>query len=484
MRKKYYNFFTFNLIVLIFFTFSFCSFASENTSSLGNISDSNNTTAFSDISDKQDNLQIISDGAILIDKDTNTIIYEKNAYQQMYPASTTKLLTALVVLDHIQNLDEKAIVSYYAVKEIPTAYSVANLVPDEEISIKDLLLTLLVASANDSAYVLAQYVANNGNNYPTDSSEGSKIQFENSIANFANLMNEKAKNIGCKNSHFVNPNGIHNEAHLSTPYDLAQIGLNAYDNATIRQIVINKTCTLESTPEYTSAFSNPPVRTFNTTNLLMKNPSSSTYYEYCNGLKTGFTYQAGSCMIASASKNGRDLIAVVLHCFSDSVQNAREKDLINLFDYGFNNFEVKNIVNKGDIVSHISIQNGTDMTKELDVSSDSSETFLVRNTDNSDFSPKITITKSEAPIKQGEIVGTAQYTINGKPYSVNLLATHSVIKLDSEKYALIIMFCIFLMVTICGILSNSRSKKNTKKRKDYKNYYSKTNSKKKQTKNK
>ena len=111
----------------------------------------------------------------------------------MYPASTTKLMTAIIVLEKCNDLSQKVNVSYYSVHSVPDSYSIANLFPNEQFSIKDLLESMLIASANDSAFVLAEYVANGGNNYNLDSSNDSKTAFQNSIQKFSNLMNNKAK---------------------------------------------------------------------------------------------------------------------------------------------------------------------------------------------------------------------------------------------------------------------------------------------------
>lgn len=141
--------------------------------------------------------------AVLIHADTGKILYEKESNKTMYPASTTKIMTAILVLENAQ-LTDIATVSSNAVKSVPAGYSRANLQVGEQFTIDQLLHVLLIPSANDAANVLAEHIAG-------------------SIAEFANMMNQKAVEIGCKNTHFVNPSGIHSNDHYSTAYDLALI---------------------------------------------------------------------------------------------------------------------------------------------------------------------------------------------------------------------------------------------------------------------
>ena len=166
-------------------------YSNSNSSSVSE-PETNNTG--SDSTSNSD-IDVYADAATLLDVNTGKSLYSKNADQRMYPASTTKLLTAIIVTEKCSDLSQKAKVSYYAVHSVPYSYSIANLYMNEEFSISDLLHSLLIASANDSAFVLAEYIANNGNNYQTDSSNDTKLQFENSISVFSDMMNLKAKEL-------------------------------------------------------------------------------------------------------------------------------------------------------------------------------------------------------------------------------------------------------------------------------------------------
>lgn len=175
-------------------------------------------------------LNIHSDAAILMDYKTGTVLYSKASEEKMYPASTTKILTAILALEKC-NLDDVVTVSKSAISSIPSGYSSAYLSEGEEISVNDLISVFLVHSANDAGYVLAEHISG-------------------SIDEFANLMNEKALEIGCKNTHFTNPSGIHDENHYTTAYDLALIAKYCMQNSKFRNIVSMKTCTINSTNKF------------------------------------------------------------------------------------------------------------------------------------------------------------------------------------------------------------------------------------------
>ena len=222
--------------IFLIFNICFYSFAEETNSTF---LPSNETNIISDDVQTNNDISITAQACSLVDVDSGKFLFEKNATEKMYPASTTKLLTAIVVLEKCNDLSQKANVSYYSVHSIPYSYSIANLHEGESFTIDELLHVLLIASANDAAFVLAEYIANNGNNYPVDSNSSSKETFDKSISIFSNMMNEKASSLGCTSSHFVNPNGIHNEDCYTTAHDLALIGKYAYSNSTIRNIVNN-----------------------------------------------------------------------------------------------------------------------------------------------------------------------------------------------------------------------------------------------------
>lgn len=419
MKKKLINFTIFLLIINLIFN------CTNNYVLAESQIDINTSTQVENLA--SNSLEIYAESCCLLDVDSNIFLYEKNQEKIMFPASTTKLMTAIIVLENCSDLAQMVNISYYSVKSVPYTYSVASVQPGENFSIIDLLKALLIASANDVAYSLAEFVVNNGNNYSTDSSSESKEKFDESISKFSNLMNEKAKELGCKNTNFVNPNGIHNENHVSTAYDLALIGQYAYKNETIRTLAKTLNFSLDNSNIYTGE-----LRKFYSTNLLLYKEKSG-YYEYANGLKTGYTDAAQSCIIASARKGDRNLIAVILNSNHESDANSsREADCKRLFEYGFNNYSSVLLVNPNDVIRSFTVINGTNESRKLNVLCQSELKALVATGEAIDVTPQVTISKHLAPISKGEIIGTITYTINEISYSSNLVAEHDVYSINYE----------------------------------------------------
>ena len=257
--------------------------------------------------DNTEDLNLLSHSAILIESNTGRILYSKDANMKMYPASTTKILTAILTIEK-GNLNDITTVSKNAISVIPSGYSIARLVQGEQMTIHNLLEVLLVHSANDAANVLAEYISG-------------------SIDEFVILMNQKLKDLGCNNSHFMNTNGIHNENHYTTAHDLAVLARYCMKNETFKNIVSMSKCEIPATNKSDK-------RTYSSTNDSLL--STSPYYrEDCVGIKTGFTSQANYCIVSSFKKDNISLIAVVL---SSPNLEARYSDLDTLKSYGYEKY--------------------------------------------------------------------------------------------------------------------------------------------------
>ncbi len=362
---------------------------------------------------------IASSSAILVESSTGKILYEKNAYEKMYPASTTKVMTAILVLENC-DLNEMATVSHNAIYSLPSGYVNANLQKGEEISIKDLMYALMVKSANDAAIVLAEHIGG-------------------SVEGFADKMNQKALELGCKNTHFVNPNGIHNDNHYSTAYDLYLMASYGMKNETFRKYVSTASYTLPSTNLYPTTD-----RICITTNDMIR-PKSKYYDENVIGIKTGYTTEAKNCLIAGSQKNNTELISVVLHSGTNA-EGASERyvDTKALFDYGFEDFAFADVLKKNDVVDTIEIKNGKKNTKSLDlVAKETLSDYFNKELDLESLSPKINLNEDLlAPISSGTVLGNVSYTIDEKEYTTELLASH-----DVEK-----KFDVKILVLLVGIL--------------------------------
>ena len=362
--------------------------------------------------------KLYAESAILIDANTGKVLFEKNIDQKMYPASTTKIMTAILAIENC-DLDDKVVVNYNAISTIPYGYSTAELITDEELTVKQLLEVLLVHSANDAANVLGMHVGG-------------------SIESFVAMMNSKAQELGCSNTNFTNTYGLHEENHYSTAKDLAIIAKYCMQNSSFRHFVSQPTCQIAPTNKHAA-------RSFKNTNNLI-DTSSSYYYKYAIGIKTGYTKEAGNCLISASKKDNFETIAVVLN--TGTIQGGRCEDSISLFNYAYNNFELKNIANKNDVVTQTTVYNGTKDTKKLDIVLSEDVTALTfLNNEDTEIVPTINLEKNiSAPLSAGTVVGTATYNILNTDYTVNLIASHDVQK--SEFMIITIRISLVLIIII------------------------------------
>ena len=388
---------------------------------------------------RAEEIDINSEAGLLVEVSTGKILYEKNADKIMYPASTTKILTAILVLENCE-LSDMVTVSQNAISNIPSGYVTCNLHAGEEISVNDLLYALMLPSANDAAFALAEHVGG-------------------SIENFSDMMNEKAKEIGCTNTHFVNPNGIHDDNHYTTAHDLYLMANYAMKNETFRTIVSKTEYVLPATNMHSQAD-----RIMYNSNELLNNNSKNYYYENAIGIKTGTTSKAGSCLVAESSKNNMELISVTLNGGTTNGLNDRFTDSKKLFDYGYENYNFDNITEKNATISTIEIENGTKDTKNLNLIAENDISVLHNiNLDLSTITPEITLNENLlAPISEGEIVGTAKYNVDGIEYTTNLLAGSNVEK--KLDISIIILICgILLLFISVRILRKNKKHRNKRK---------------------
>ena len=393
----------------------------------------------------ENNIEISAPSAILIESKTGRILYEKNSEEKRYPASTTKIMTALLTLENVEDLQSKATVSYNAVFSVPSGYSVDTLKVGEELSIEELLYALLVKSSNEAANVLAEYVAGN-------------------VDSFATMMNTRAAELGCKNTNFVNPNGIHNENHYSTAYDLSLIAKEAMKNETFRKIVSTVSHTLPSTNKYEQTD-----RNLITTNDLI-NKKNKNYYEYAIGIKTGYTAYAKNCLVAGANKDGVELISVVLGTDKKEVNglSKRDTDTKTLFEYVYNNFSQKKVSTAREtVVGQTKIKGETTETKNLDLNTDSDINILVTNDKEKDeINGEIKLNENiKAPIAKGDKLGTITYNLDGIEYTANVIASNDVQKSNLILNVLRILLVIVVLLLTYLYLKNKRKRKINKKHK-------------------
>ncbi|MCR5737999.1 MAG: D-alanyl-D-alanine carboxypeptidase [Eubacterium sp.] len=253
--------------------------------------------------------EVFAETAVLLDASTGAVLYDKKCHQKMYPASITKIMTALLSIENC-NLNDKVTFSENAVNGL-NYFEDANIgcQVGEEMTVKDCLYGLMLSSANEVATALGEHVAGD-------------------TAKFADMMNERAKQAGATDTHFANANGLHDKNHYVTAYDMAMITRAAAAHDVFNQIV--------NTVSYTIPKNNKRKKTFSAQQRhKMVSPYNSVYYEGIIGGKTGYTDQAGTTLVTYAQRNGMTLISVVLHSNGENVY----KDTTALLDYGFKNFE-------------------------------------------------------------------------------------------------------------------------------------------------
>ena len=366
---------------------------------------------------------------LLAETKSGRILYERNADQKIYPASLTKLMTAILVVENCE-LDEIVTVSENAVLSVPSGYVNANLQVGEELTVEDLLYVMLIPSANDAANALAEHVGGN-------------------IESFSAMMNSRAKELGCTESNFTNPSGLHQEEHYTSTRDLFFISQKAMEYNLIEKILGTTTYTLPSTNKYTKE-----ARIFNTTNYMIRKSLSKYYCDYCIGAKTGYTEYAKNCVVEFAKKDGIELTAIIMG-ESAKVKGQKFLDAKEMFEYVFDNYENKKVAIKNEKYETINISNGTKETRKLDVLYKNNVNILKINNSEKEIQKSVEYTNVSAPIKEGDIVGKITYIYDGIKYETELIANSNV----DESKVLTNLLKLLLAAFIIYIIYNLKKSK-------------------------
>jgi len=324
--------------------------------------------------------EIIGESAILIDAKNGTVLYAKDEDALKEPASTTKMMTCLLALENLR-LDQ--IVTIDA--ETPfTEGSRVYLIEGEQITVEHLIYALMLESANDAAVALAKEISG-------------------SVEEFAVLMNKRAKEMGAKNTTFINPNGLHLEGHNTTAYDLAMIAKTAMQNPEFRKFVSTYAYTIPATNKQPERFP------YNTNRLLydeltkvpVRGIMTPAKYEGVTGIKTGYTSHAGGCLVAGAERNGMELIAVTLK----STDPGRFGDCIAMLDYGFENYYSHKAVDASTAIEDVKVRRGKFNHVAAMIKEDRYLT-LPKEASTSLITTKIVMDPSvTAPVKKGQQIG-------------------------------------------------------------------------------
>jgi len=383
-------------------------------------------------------VNISAESAVLIDSSSEKVLFSKDAERKMYPASTTKILTAILAIENC-NLDDVVTVPYEAISQIPSGYSVAALQAGEQITVEQLLKVMMVHSANDAANVLAYHVSG-------------------SLEGFAGLMNQKVADLGLEHTHFTNPSGMQNENHYTTAHDLSLIMKYCMKNSTFRTLAGLKSCIIPATNKYEE-------RIFKTTNDLLisdnRDVQSNYYYRYAIAGKTGYTTEAKNCLVSVANKDNFELISVVLGAgIYPNNLSAKFIDTKAIFDYGYDNYAIRKIRDKNAIATQITVDTASKDTRNLDLLITDDITAIVSQKDfKTEFTPEIKIQENlSAPIAQGQILGKIIYNIDGIEYSSNLIASHSVEKSTFGIFIFQVILIVLILFLLYKLLFNKNNR--------------------------
>lgn len=372
----------------------------------------------------------ISGGAgILIDASTGKVLYEKNAHTRMEPASTTKIMTAILALEKGNLSDVVTTGKQPTLADGTRIY----LEEGEQLTLEQMLYGMMLNSGNDAAIAIAEHIGG-------------------SVEAFIEMMNEKAREIGAKDTTFVNPNGLPAKGHLTTAYDLALISRYALLNLPeFRKIVSTKTTEI---PWQGQEFDRELINL----NKLLWN------YDGADGVKTGYTSTAGSTLVASATQNGWQLISVILKSDATNVWS----DSIALLDYGFTNFERKNILNGNTLITEEKVQYGDSIGL---LAKASFTTVLPKNSPA--VTQKIVINPDiKAPVKKGETLGQVIfYQGNEKLGSVELIAANDVKRKIYTYWWFWVVSLLLIIYTPFRIMVGIRRYKRNKRRVRYVSSY-------------
>ncbi|MBQ2676449.1 MAG: D-alanyl-D-alanine carboxypeptidase [Clostridia bacterium] len=402
--------------------------------------------------------EVKSEAAMLVSLDTGDIMYQKNVDKQRFPASLTKIMTALVVLENVTDIDKKITVPEYCITSLSgTGATMGNLKAGEELTIRQLLDMTMIISAADAANTLADYVGGG------------------SIRSFVDKMNAKAKELGMDSTKYANVHGLHNDDHYTTPADMYKLAVYATQQPILMEICSVSRKTIDPTNKSDK-------RILSTTNLLI-DPNTKYYYKYAKGIKTGYTSKAGRCLITTASKNGYNYLCIIMGAPESDDGSVRQEfiDSENLYKWAFDDFEYRKIADKNITVAEMKLELCWDrdylqLYPEKEISA-----IVPEDIDDSTiiYDPVLKSDTVSAPIKKGDVLGYARIICAGKEIGqVNLIATENYdrnILLFAKKVAsgicsspYFIAFVsalgvLLVIVIIVNIIHNKRKRSGTKR---------------------
>lgn len=361
---------------------------------------------------KVEDPQIRAKAALLVDLNTGLPVYAKDEHQELYPASLTKMMTALLVLDAIDSgklkLDQMVTATATALEGLAADGSSAGIKAGETMSVENLLYCMLVVSANEACDILAEAVSG-------------------SVEAFVDAMNAKAKDLGCENTHFVNPNGLHDSQHYTSAWDLYLIAKAAMEYEEFMKICDTADVVIPAT-------NLSPERHLYTTNYLLSSWRVVGYRnKAAHGIKTGSTDEAGHCLVSTATKGSLHFLSVVLgaeRIETNGVGDVQSfSETTRLFKWGFDNFSYRSVLSADEVVKEVAVSLSREVNYVTVHPAQDVEVLLPKDLSPADLERVVKLKQDplEAPIAQDEVLGTVTLRHNGQDYaSVDLLALNDV----------------------------------------------------------
>ena len=369
--------------------------------------------------------EVEAEGVLLVNPDTDDVIYAKNADKKLYPASLTKLMTALLLYENTDNLDTEVLtVSKNALKLLQgTDSSVGGLKEGEQVTARQMLYVLLLSSANDGSNVIAEHVGG-------------------SIEGFVAMMNSRAAELGMTSTHYMNAHGLHDPEHYTTPNDMYKLTKKFLEVPVLKEVAYSAKYEMEATNKSGK-------RTYTTTNFLMLNNGQKCttkkyknepyYYKYAQGVKTGYTDPAGRCLISTATKDGMTYLCILMNSPVYDPDNPKKKiryefnDSKALYEWAFNEFEYKTVLDGRAIIGEVPVELSWDSDFVSVIPEKSLSAIVPKVADSSTVSTNIRWYKEsyEAPIKKGDVLGECDVIYAGKVLgTVKLVAYDDVERSD------------------------------------------------------
>ena len=398
--------------------------------------------------------------------DTDTVVYQKNADERRYPASTTKIMTYVVTAENVKDLKNTMVTVKSSVIHLldGTGSSIAGLREGEKLSVYQLLNCLMIPSGNDAALVLADYIG------------------KGDISKFVEMMNKKAKELGCENTHFVNPHGLNDPDHYTTVSDMAKITKYALTLPEFIDITDTATSDVIGEDRYlvTTNSMIDPVR------------GGDLYYPYAKGIKTGSTgNDSGYCLVSTAAKGGYTYLCVAYGApyedeKGEAYENGAMLDSIHLYDWAFDNLSIKTIIDKNDLVKEIKLSYAWNKDSIQLAPAGSYSTILPDDVDIASIDRTYHLPESvDAPIKEGDVIGSVTLSYaNQELCTVDLVASESVDRSElisaieamksivTSKWFIIavIIIIVLAVIYIVTLLVYKRKKKSQRPVKKYRKF--------------